>query len=115
MFTQIQFKKNTPQDGYRETYYVYIMGDGWAESIEKALRFSGYQIEGVRKNEDPWSYHASHSSLWVQRDADGTAVALMDTEETNDLVFWAVESMSAVKLGKRSPVERPMTPKSEEW
>lgn len=111
MFTQIEFKK---KDSYN-THYVYPMGDEWAASIEKALRFSGYQVGPVRKNEDPWLYHAGRDSLWVQRDKNGEAVALMDTEETNGMVFWAVHSMSASKFGERSSVERPVEPKHEEW
>jgi hypothetical protein len=111
VFTQIKFKRQ----GEFHWNYVYAASTEWADYIEKSLRFSGYEITHVSKDENPWKCHELLDTLWVQRDADGEAVALMDTEETNDWVYFSVDSMTSSKFGTRGPVERPVATKHEEW
>jgi hypothetical protein len=111
VFVQIQFKK---QDSYN-WHHVYASESAWAEYIEKALRYSGYEIVRITGGQDPWRHHLSSSSLWVQRDADGNAVAMMDTEETNDMVYHAARFMGSSRFGDRQSVERPVAQKIEDY
>jgi hypothetical protein len=110
MFQRITFRENTdPQDeyAYAPEHHVYVHTAAWAEHIQLALTFSGYRIGRIDQNINPWTQHGG-DHLWGQWDDADHLVALIDTEETSDMVNQAAVLMGSTRLGKRARVERPV-------
>lgn len=116
MFTRITFRKHpdpSEEHPYTPEHYVYVSQPAWAESIHATLAFSGYRITSVREDMDPWSWGTG--DLWGQRDDDGNLVALLDSEETCDLLYQAANFRGNSRLGERMPVVRPVEYRAREF